>query len=87
MSRTIHPYAAPITSTVEKKPGDGFRRVAGYLVQIEGGYITRVCTNEEKGSWGVPYIPCKYGGWDNAYGELTPDAFRARVRRGTVSIN
>ena len=87
MARTIHPYAAPITRNVEAKPGDGFRHVAGYLVQVEGGYITRVCTDEEQGKWGVPYIPSKYGGLDNAYGELTPEAFRARIRRGTVSIH
>ena len=87
MARFQHPYAKRIAiPEIPAQPGDGFRRVAGYLVQVEGGYITRVCTNEDNGTWGVPYIPCKTGGWDNAYRELTVEAFRARVRRGTVKI-
>lgn len=69
-----------------KQYKDGFHKIAGYEVIIENGYVGRVCINEDKGLWGVPFIPCKYGGWDNAYLCLTPDAFRARVRRDTVRI-
>lgn len=69
-----------------KKVKDGFHRVAGYLVITEDGYITRVCTNEDKGEWSVPYTPGKYGGWDNAYRDLTPDAFRKRLERETVRL-
>lgn len=69
-----------------KQYKDGFYKVAGYEVIIEDGYVARVCTDEERGSWGVPYIPCRTGGWDNAYKCLSPDAFRARVNRGTVLI-
>lgn len=69
-----------------KKYKDGFHKIAGYEVIIENGYIKRVCINMGKGEWGVPYIPCKAGGWDNAYMCLTPDAFRSRVRRGTIHI-
>lgn len=65
---------------------DGFHIIAGYNCIVEDGYIARVCTDTEKGCWGVPFIPCKYGGWDNAYKQLTPDAFRARLSRGTVII-
>lgn len=67
-----------------KKYKDGFHVIAGYTVRMEGGYIGRVCVNEEKGIWAVPYIPSKHGGWDNAYLQLTPDAFRARIRRNTI---
>lgn len=63
---------------------DGFHKVSGYTVSVEDGYICRVCVNEEKGVWCVPYIPCKYGGYDNAYKCLTIDAFRKRVERGTI---
>lgn len=69
-----------------KTYNDGFHRVAGYLVRVENGYVGRVCTDEDNGVWGVPYIPCKTGGWDNAYLQLTPDAFRARVNRCTIRI-
>jgi hypothetical protein len=65
---------------------DGFHRIAGYMVIIEGGYIGRVCVDEGKGVWCVPYIPGKYGGWDNAYLQLTPDAFRARLKRDTIQL-
>lgn len=69
-----------------KKYEDGFHRIAGYLVIIEDGYVGRVCVNEDKGAWAVPFIPCKYGGWDNAYLQLTPDAFRARLKRETIKF-
>ena len=66
---------------------DGFYKVCGMTAIVEDGYVCRVCVNEEKGLWGVPYIPCKNGGWDNAYKCLTLDALRARMNRGTVDFN
>lgn len=69
-----------------KKVKDGIHIVYGMRVMVEDGYVLRVCVNDDKNIWCVPFIPCKYGGWDNAYKCLTLDALRARMDRDTVKF-
>lgn len=64
---------------------DGWHIVADYEVYIENGLILRGVSGgyyDQRTTY--PYISSKYGGWDNASGELTPNAFRKRVKRGTA---
>lgn len=68
------------------KVKDGIHLVYGMQVQVEDGYVLRVCVNEEKGMWCVPFIPGKYGGWDNAYKQLTLRALRDRMSKDTVTF-
>ena len=66
-----------------KQYTNGWHKIAGYNVYIEDNRIVRGVTSD----WQLPLCPytaSKYGGWDNASRDLTPDAFRARVRRGTA---
>lgn len=73
--------------TMKKEYKDGWHKVAGYDVYIENGLIVRgtIGTGYDYRT-AYPYIAAKDGGWDNASRELTPEAFRARVRRGTATM-
>ena len=64
---------------------NGWHEIAGYNVYIENGVIVRGTSGNGYDLHTVyPYIPGKYGGWDNASRELSPAAFRARIKRGTA---
>ena len=64
---------------------NGWHIIKGYNVYVEDGYIVRGVRRYDLSYCTVyPYIPSKYGGWDNASKELTVSAFRSRLARGTV---
>ena len=55
------------------------------IFYIENGYVIRGMAAAGIGYVGThPYIKSRYGGWDNASGDLTIEAFRARVKRNSV---
>ena len=68
---------------------NGWCVVCGVQVFVENGKVVRGIMG--KGMFDVvtcyPYvIDRKYGGWDNASGDLTVDALRARMKRGTAVL-
>ena len=72
---------------MKKTYTDGWHKVAGYDVYVENGLIVRGTIGagfDYRTSY--PYVAAKDGGWDNASRQLTPEAFRARVRRGTATM-
>lgn len=66
---------------------DGWHHIKGYRVYVEFGYIwrgTKETANGRVAAWVYRYNP-RYGGW--YYVEhITPSAFAAGVRRGTVKL-
>lgn len=63
---------------------DGWTRIAGYTVYVEDGRVRRGVKNDGQET-SYPYIASKQGGWDLDQ-SMTPDAFRAKVRRGTAKM-
>lgn len=75
-----------------KKIRDGWHKIAGYEVYTEDGYILRGIKKDHNGSQVTAWVYklANYGG-DSGYGwfrweRMTPDAFRAGVKRGTVRL-
>ena len=67
---------------------DGWHRIAGYNVLVENGKIIRGTlgegTSNYRAAW--PYrLDTKNLCWNNCAG-ITPAAFRAGVKRGTVTL-
>ncbi len=65
---------------------NGWKTACGYDVYLEDGYITRAMKNDGHGmvaAW--VYRKSKHGGWD-IVDRITPAAFRAGFRRGTIRI-
>lgn len=71
-----------------KKINDGWHKIAGYDVYVEGGRVLRGTKTDYNG-YEVSAYPyrrnARYGGWDNCSG-LTVSAFSAGVRRGTIDL-
>lgn len=69
-----------------KQYKDGWHKIAGYEVYMEDGYIIRGMTGT--GARQRPtyvYRASRDGGWDRE-DRITPNAFRAAVKRGTVKM-
>lgn len=69
-----------------RKISDGWHNIAGYSVWVEDGLIRRGTLGE-----GVTYRPAWPYRWSKECRAwvkevLTPDAFRAGVRRGTIKM-
>lgn len=67
---------------------DGWHNIKGYDIYVENGLVKRGTLGDDlnyRTAW--IYTKSKNGGWDNASGELTVSAFRARVKRGTVKVS
>lgn len=68
---------------MKKMVKDGWHKVYGYAVYVEGGRVKRAVAN---GVAAYPYRASKYGGWDiDTY--LSLDALRAGLSRGTMIIS
>lgn len=67
-----------------KQYKDGWHKIAGYEVYMEDGLIVRGMSDDRKRSVYV-YRMSRLGGWDLEY-NITPDAFRAGVRRGRIKM-
>lgn len=68
---------------------NGWHIIKGYKVFLQDGKITKAIKKSDSGMGEVSasvFIPSTFGGWDNANGDLTLAAFRARVTRGSVKI-
>lgn len=68
---------------------DGWRIIAGYEVYVEDGKIRHGVKDSYTGIGQVStyvYRASRYGGWDREYSGVTVAAFRAGVRRGTISM-
>lgn len=66
---------------------DGWHNVSGYRVYIRNGQIVRGMRGQgrdQRPAWLYRYNP-RLGVW-SACMSMSVDAFRARVRRGTVKI-
>lgn len=76
------------TNTTKRTISDGWHTISGYRVYIEDGYITRGITDDGQDRLYV-YRACpslyRFDEWDRVY-HITPDAFRAGVRRGTIDM-
>lgn len=69
---------------MKKYSKDGWYTVCGYEVYIEDGKILRgISSDHQKPTW--VYRHAKTDGWDREEA-ITPDAFRAGVRRGTIDM-
>lgn len=65
---------------------DGWHIISGYRVYVEDGRVLRgILGNGNSQRTAYPYRACRTGGWDNVSG-LSVDAFRAGVRRGSISM-
>ena len=76
---------------------DGWHTVSGYRVYVEDGYIKRGLASDGQRPLYVyraclKRLPLRYGdsvsrvdGWDRVC-HITPTAFRAGVRRGTIAM-
>lgn len=64
---------------------DGWHKLCGYDVYIEGGFVIRGVSGGESPRPVYPYRKSRYGGWDLEK-RLTEAAFRAGVRRGTITM-
>ena len=72
----------------KKIVSDGWHDIAGYRVYVEDGKVMRgikrdynggiVSASVYRGSW--------RGGWDNENGYNSVAAFRAGVKRGTITL-
>lgn len=69
---------------IKKEALDGWHKIKGYDVYIEGGRIIRgLSADGQKTTY--PYRKCRSGGWDNVSG-ISINAFRAGWRRGTIDM-
>lgn len=70
-----------------RKTKDGWHKIAGFNIFVENGRVMRGIRHDINGSevTAYPYRASKNGGWDNDAG-LTVEAFKAGVRRGTVTL-
>lgn len=69
-----------------KKILDGWHIILGYKVYVKHGCIMRGILGEGNAQkTAYPYRVSKYGGWDNCSG-LSVDAFRAGVKRETITM-
>lgn len=87
-------------TTIKRTISDGWHTISGYRVQIEDGYITHGVTDDgqlplyvyraclKRRPMRISYDESLYycDGWDRVY-HITPDAFRAGVRRGTIIMS
>ena len=64
---------------------DGWNVIAGHDVFVEGGYIVRAMKNGGQQSASVYRYNRRFGTWDKK-DKITPAAFRAGVKRGTISV-
>lgn len=64
---------------------DGWHTIAGYEVYVEDGFIVRGISDDHQKPLYV-YRSVRSGGYDREY-NITPDAFRAGVRHGTIILN
>lgn len=68
---------------------DGWYTVAGYEVYVENNKVVKGVKKSCSGVGEVPaypYVAAKDGGWNLASRELSLEAFRARVKRGTADL-
>ena len=67
---------------------DGWHEISGNTVYVEDGYIIRGMKQNGLGAVSAYiYRKCRNGnGWDRE-DKITPDAFRAGCRRGTIILN
>lgn len=72
---------------MKRKISDGWHKIYGYDVYVEDGCVVRGVTDDWKQGLRTTWVyrASKYGGWDSA-GKVTVDAFRAGVRRGTITM-
>lgn len=56
--------------------------IYGYTVYVEDGKVTMAL--DKDGYAKYPYIASRYGGWDLASRELSVNALRQRMARGTA---
>ena len=63
---------------------DGWHTIQGKYVYVENGYIIRAMKNNNTLPAYV-YRSCRNGGWDIEE-KITPAAFSAGFRRGTIEI-
>lgn len=65
---------------------DGWHVICGYEVYVENGIVIRGIREDYNGSRvsAYPYRACRSGGWD--HDTMSVDAFRAGVKRGTISL-
>lgn len=61
---------------------DGWHVIAGYNVYIEDGMIVRGLTDDKQRPLYV-YRRSRFGGYDRE-DKVSPDAFRAGIKRGTI---
>lgn len=62
---------------------DGWHTISGYNVYVEGGKVLRGLSSDKQKTV-YPFRAAR-DGWDNDSG-LSVDAFRAGVRRGTITM-
>lgn len=65
---------------------DGWHLVEGHDVYVEDGYIVRAMKNGGTLSARVYRYNRRFGTWDKE-DKITPAAFRAGVKRGTIAVN
>lgn len=76
--------AKKVEENIKKEALDGWHKIKGYDVYIEGGRIIRgLSADGQKTTY--PYRKCRSGGWDNVSG-ISINAFRAGWRRGTIDM-
>lgn len=65
---------------------DGWHVICGYDVYVENGFIVRGIKEDYNRSpvAAYPYRRCRRGGWDQD--NMSVDAFRSGVKRGTVCM-
>ena len=63
---------------------DGWHIIAGYDVYVEGGKVLRGLSSDKQRTT-YPFRYAARDGWTNDSG-LSVDAFRAGVRRGTITM-
>lgn len=71
-----------------KRVSDGWHTICGYTVYVRDGKVMRAVKKDIYGSV-VPasvYRGERHGGWENENGWNTVDAFRAGVKRGTITV-
>lgn len=64
---------------------DGWRRIAGYTVFVENGYVIRgVRKRGIRSSPCYPYEPYRLGGWTSA--QPLAKTFKSRIKNGTIRM-
>lgn len=66
---------------------DGWHKICGWDVYVEGGYILRGIDTDRNGSQIPVYVyrTSRHGGYDREE-RITPAAFRAGLKRGTIIL-